>query len=47
MKKLFLLFTILCAGIVANAQVVSAYTMQATQGTYTEITDGTVMDLTG
>ena len=47
MKKLFLLFTILCTGIVANAQVVSAYTMQATQGTYTEITDGTVIDLTG
>ena len=46
MKKLFLLFIVLCAVTVAQAQVVSAYTMQATQGTYTEITDGTVMDLT-
>ena len=47
MKKLFLLFIALCALTVAQAQVVSSYTMQATQGTYTEITDGTVMDLTG
>ena len=47
MKKLFLLLIALCALTVAQAQVVSAYTMQATQGTYTEITDGTVMDLTG
>ena len=47
MKKLFLLFIALCTLTVAQAQVVSAYTMQATQGTYTEITDGTVMDLSG
>ena len=47
MKKLFLLFIALCALTVAQAQVVSSYTMQATLGTYTEITDGTVMDLTG
>ena len=47
MKKFFLLFIALCALTVAQAQVVSSYTMQATQGTYTEITDGTVMDLTG
>lgn len=47
MKKLFLLLIALCTLTVAQAQVVSSYTMQATLGTYTEITDGTVMDLTG
>lgn len=47
MKKLFLLLTVLCAVVTAQAQVISAYTMQATQGTYTEITDGTAMDTTG
>lgn len=47
MKKLFLLFTVLCAAVVTQAQVISAYTMQATQGTYTEITEGIVMDTIG
>ncbi len=47
MKKLFLLLIALCTLTVAQAQVVSSYTMQATLGTYTEITDGTVIDLTG
>lgn len=47
MKKLFLLLTVLCAAVTVQAQVISAYTMQATQGTYTEITDGTAMDTTG
>ncbi len=47
MKKLFLLFTVLCAAVAAQAQVISAYSFEATQGTYTEITEGIVMDTTG
>ena len=47
MKKLFLLFTLLCATVALQAQVISAYKVQATQGTYTAITGGTVMDTTG
>lgn len=47
MKKLFLLSTVLCVVLTAQAQVISSYTMQATQGTYTEITDGVAMDTTG
>lgn len=47
MKKLFLLSTVLCAVLTAQAQVISSYTMQATQGIYTEITDGVAMDTTG
>lgn len=46
MKKLFLLFTLFCTAIAMQAQVIQAYTMQATQGTYTEITDGTALDVT-
>lgn len=47
MKKLFLLFTLLCATVALQAQVISGYKVQATQGTYTAITGGTVMDTTG
>ncbi len=47
MKKLFLLFAVLFATVSLQAQVISAYTMQATQGTYTEITDGIAVDTTG
>ena len=37
----------LCVAAVTQAQVISAYTVEATQGTYTEITDGTVMNSDG
>ena len=47
MKKLFLLFTVLCATIALQAQVISAYTAEVTQGTYTAITGGVAMDTTG
>lgn len=47
MKKLFLLFLVLCATVVAQAQVISAYTVEASEGTYVEISDGTAMDTTG
>ena len=47
MKKLFLLFTVLCAAVALQAQVISGYQFAASQGTYTEITDGTVVNTTG
>ena len=47
MKKLFLLFAVLCATFALQAQVISAYTMQASQGTYTEITEGFAVDTVG
>ncbi len=47
MKKLFLLIAVLCAAVATQAQVISAYTMQATEGTYTEITEGIAMDTIG
>lgn len=47
MKKLFLLFTVLCATVALQAQVISAYTAEVTQGTYTAITGGVAMDTTG
>lgn len=47
MKKLFLLFTVLCAAVAAQAQVISGYDFTASLGTYTEITDGIVMDTVG
>ncbi len=46
MKRLFLLFSVLCATVVAQAQVISAYTVEASEGTYIEISDGTAMDTT-
>lgn len=47
MKKLFLLFTVLCAAVAVHAQVISAYTAQVSQGTYNEITDGIAVDTVG
>ena len=47
MKKLFLLFTVLCAAVALQAQVISGYTVKGSQGTYTAITGGAVMDTTG
>ena len=47
MKKLFLLFTVLCAAVAVHAQVISAYTAQVSQGTYTEVTDGIAVDTVG
>ena len=47
MKKLFLLFTVLCAAVAVQAQVISAYTAQVSQGTYTEITGGFAVDTVG
>ena len=47
MKKLFLLFTVLCAAVAVQAQVISAYTAQVSQGTYTEITGGVAVDTVG
>ena len=47
MKKLFLSLAVLCGAAVAQAQVISGYEFKATAGTYTEITDGTVMTTEG
>lgn len=47
MKKLFLSLAVLCGAVVAQAQVISGYDFTASFGTYTEITDGIVMDTVG
>lgn len=47
MKKLFLSLAIMCGACLASAQVVSGYEFEASQGTYTAITGGVVMNTTG